>query len=71
MSSVDQTIPYGAAATDRQTDTATVRHHPAEPWTVREADRAPPLAPQLQYPSNPVFFDLIGRSYRMGVRMKF
>jgi hypothetical protein len=43
LSSVDQTIPYGAAATDRQTDTATVRHHPAEPWTVREADRAPPL----------------------------
>ncbi|MEO6186548.1 MAG: TonB-dependent receptor [Steroidobacteraceae bacterium] len=35
------------------------------------ADRAPPLAPQLQYPSNPVYFDLIGRSYRMGVRMKF
>ncbi len=35
------------------------------------ADRAPPLAPQLQYPGNPVFFDLVGRSYRMGVRMKF
>lgn len=35
------------------------------------ANRSPPLAPQLQYPSNPVFFDLIGRSYRVGVRMKF
>jgi outer membrane receptor protein involved in Fe transport len=35
------------------------------------ADRSPPLAPQLQYPSNPVFYDLIGRSYRFGVRMKF
>jgi outer membrane receptor protein involved in Fe transport len=35
------------------------------------ANRSPPLAPQLQYPSNPVFYDLIGRSYRMGVRMKF
>lgn len=34
------------------------------------ADRSPPLAPQLQYPSNPVFFDLIGRSYRVGVRLK-
>jgi iron complex outermembrane recepter protein len=35
------------------------------------ANRAPPMAPQLQYPSNPVYFDLVGRSYRMGVRMKF
>jgi hypothetical protein len=34
------------------------------------ANRAPPSAPQLQYPSNPVYFDLIGRSYRFGVRMK-
>jgi iron complex outermembrane recepter protein len=33
-------------------------------------DRSPPSAPQLQYPSNPVYFDLIGRSYRFGVRMK-
>ena len=33
-------------------------------------DRAPPSAPQLQYPSNPVYFDLIGRSYKFGVRMK-
>ncbi|HXC57870.1 MAG TPA: TonB-dependent receptor, partial [Steroidobacteraceae bacterium] len=34
------------------------------------ANRAPPSAPQLQFPSNPVYFDLIGRSYRLGVRMK-
>jgi iron complex outermembrane receptor protein len=34
------------------------------------ADRAPPSAPQLQFPSNPVYYDLIGRSYRFGVRMK-
>ena len=34
------------------------------------ANRAPPSAPQLQYPSNPVYFDLIGRSYRFGVRLK-
>jgi outer membrane receptor protein involved in Fe transport len=34
-------------------------------------DRAPPLAPQLQFPSNPVYFDLIGRSYRAGVRFNF
>lgn len=34
-------------------------------------DRKPPLAPQLQYPTNPVFFDLIGRTYRMGVRIRF
>jgi hypothetical protein len=33
-------------------------------------DRKPPLAPQLQYPTNPVFFDLIGRTYRMGVRIR-
>ena len=35
------------------------------------ADKAPPRAPQLQYPSNPVYFDLVGRSYRMGVRVNF
>ncbi|MET0291735.1 MAG: TonB-dependent receptor, partial [Steroidobacteraceae bacterium] len=33
-------------------------------------DRKPPSAPQLQYPSNPVFFDLIGTQYRIGVRAK-
>ena len=35
------------------------------------ADKAPPMAPQLQYPSNPVYFDLVGRSYRAGVRVQF
>lgn len=34
-------------------------------------DKSPPMAPQLQYPSNPVFFDLVGRSYRAGVRFRF
>lgn len=34
-------------------------------------DRAPPMAPQLQYPSNPVYFDLIGRTYRAGIRFQF
>jgi iron complex outermembrane recepter protein len=34
-------------------------------------DRSPPSAPQLQYPSNPVYFDLIGTSYRVGLRAKF
>lgn len=33
-------------------------------------DRTPPLAPQLQYPSNPVYFDLVGRAYRLGVRIR-
>ena len=33
-------------------------------------DRSPPNAPQLQFPSNPVYYDLVGRSYRFGVRMK-
>lgn len=34
-------------------------------------DRSPPIAPQLQYPTNPVYFDQLGRSYRVGVRMNF
>ncbi len=34
-------------------------------------NRSPPIAPQLQYPSNPVFFDLIGTTYRAGVRLTF
>jgi iron complex outermembrane recepter protein len=34
-------------------------------------DRAPPFAPQLAYPTNPVYFDQLGRSYRVGVRMSF
>ena len=33
-------------------------------------NRDAPAAPQLQFPSNPVYFDLIGRSYKFGVRMK-
>ena len=34
-------------------------------------DRSPPTAPQLQYPSNPVYFDLIGTTYRAGLRASF
>jgi len=34
-------------------------------------NRGPPSAPQLQFPSNPVYFDLVGRSYRAGIRFKF
>lgn len=34
-------------------------------------DRSPPFAPQLAYPTNPVYFDQIGRTFRFGVRMKF
>ncbi|MET0280308.1 MAG: TonB-dependent receptor [Steroidobacteraceae bacterium] len=34
-------------------------------------DRSPPFAPQLAYPTNPVYFDQIGRTYRVGLRMKF
>lgn len=31
----------------------------------------PPSAPQLQFPSNPVYFDLVGRTYRAGIRFEF
>jgi outer membrane receptor protein involved in Fe transport len=34
-------------------------------------DKSPPPAPQAQFPSNPVYFDLIGRSYKAGVRFNF
>jgi outer membrane receptor protein involved in Fe transport len=34
-------------------------------------DKEPPLAPELQYPTNPTYFDQIGRSYRAGVRLRF
>ena len=41
-------------------------------WTVNNLmDREPPGAPQFQYPTNPVYFDQLGRSYRVGVRMDF
>ena len=33
-------------------------------------DRKPPSAPQLQYPSNPVYFDLVGTTYRVGIRAR-
>ena len=34
-------------------------------------DKTPPFAPEGQYPTNPTFFDQIGRTYRLGVRMSF
>jgi len=34
-------------------------------------NRAPPAAPETQFYTNPVYFDTIGRYYRMGVRYKY
>ncbi len=34
-------------------------------------DKEPPAAPTLQYPTNPVYFDQVGRYYRVGVRFQF
>ena len=34
-------------------------------------DKEPPFAPELQYPTNPTYFDQIGRTYRAGVRVRF
>ena len=34
-------------------------------------DKEPPFAPELQYPTNPTYFDQIGRSYHAGVRVRF
>ncbi|MEP7311380.1 MAG: hypothetical protein ABI859_02250, partial [Pseudomonadota bacterium] len=34
-------------------------------------DRHPPMAPTLQYPTNPTYFDQIGRFYRAGVRFTY
>jgi outer membrane receptor protein involved in Fe transport len=34
-------------------------------------NKTPPAAPSLQYPTNPVYFDQIGRTYRAGVRLEF
>ena len=33
-------------------------------------DKDPPAAPETQFWTNPVYFDTLGRSYRMGVRVK-
>lgn len=35
------------------------------------ADREPPSAPSATYPTNPVYFDQIGRTYRVGVRFQY
>jgi len=34
-------------------------------------DKTPPFAPEGQYPTNPTYFDQIGRTYRLGVRLNF
>jgi outer membrane receptor protein involved in Fe transport len=34
-------------------------------------DKTPPFAPEGQYPTNPTYFDQIGRTYRLGVRLSF
>jgi iron complex outermembrane recepter protein len=34
-------------------------------------DKEPPFAPEGQYPTNPAYFDQIGRTYRLGARLSF
>jgi outer membrane receptor protein involved in Fe transport len=34
-------------------------------------DRDPPIAPETQFPTNPVYFDTIGRYFRVGGRVRF
>ncbi|BBC72135.1 conserved hypothetical protein [Altererythrobacter sp. B11] len=34
-------------------------------------DKAPPIVPEFQYPTNPVYFDTIGRYYTIGARARF
>ena len=34
-------------------------------------DKTPPIAPEGQYPTNPTYFDQIGRTYRVGMRVNF
>jgi outer membrane receptor protein involved in Fe transport len=34
-------------------------------------DKVPPFAPEGQYPTNPTYFDQIGRTYRLGMRVNF
>ena len=34
-------------------------------------DKEPPFAPEAQYPTNPTYFDQIGRTYRVGARISF
>jgi outer membrane receptor protein involved in Fe transport len=35
------------------------------------ANSEPPSVPGSTYPSNPVYFDMIGRVYKVGVRFDF
>lgn len=34
-------------------------------------NKAPPIAPEFQYPTNPAYFDTIGRYYTIGARARF
>ena len=34
-------------------------------------DKAPPIVPEFQFPTNPVYFDTIGRYYTVGARVRF
>jgi outer membrane receptor protein involved in Fe transport len=34
-------------------------------------DKTPPIVPTGDYPTNPAFFDQIGRAIRLGVRADF
>jgi len=34
-------------------------------------DKEPPIVPELQFPTNPVYFDTIGRYYTLGARLRF
>jgi outer membrane receptor protein involved in Fe transport len=34
-------------------------------------DQDPPVAPGGQYPTNPAFFDHVGRQFRFGIRADF
>jgi hypothetical protein len=34
-------------------------------------DKEPPIVPEFQFPTNPVYFDTIGRYYTLGARLRF
>ena len=34
-------------------------------------DKDPPIVPEFQFPTNPVYFDTIGRYYTLGARLRF
>jgi outer membrane receptor protein involved in Fe transport len=34
-------------------------------------DQDPPIAPNIAWPTNPQYYDMIGRTYKVGVRLKY